>query len=300
MYKKGKFSNRFFIVTAVALILIVGVVAQNLTNDSDSTTSPSRDLAQNVEATSQNRSPPPEEGTTSNGETNNGTATANSDEIMNADNYVKEKVKKDFIKDFVEKEDISEKDIKSIEQIDLANPPEEVKLGKEIEDTNVAIFQVDYEKQNESKKLFVVTYSGEEFKVPLKLVPATAIEYLNFGEAETTKGSAYLKTATNVKTSEKNGYVMMDYGSITGLSTSLEVLESSGGVIEIIVYINGEDVGLRNTIYSPELGTNKDYDKESKDVIKFEPGDIISVYVKVNGKMVWTNVINLVKIQIEE
>ena len=300
MYKKGKFSNRFFIVTAVALILIVGVVAQNLTNDSDSTTSPSRDLAQNVEATSQNRSPPPEEGTTSNGETNNGTATANSDEIMNADNYVKEKVKKDFIKDFVEKEDISEKDIKSIEQIDLANPPEEVKLGKEIEDTNVAIFQVDYEKQNESKKLFVVTYSGEEFKVPLKLKPATAIEYLNFGEAERVDGSAYLKTATNVKTSEKNGYVMMDYGSITGLSTSLEVLESSGGVIEIIVYINGEDVGLRNTIYSPELGTNKDYDKESKDVIKFEPGDIISVYVKVNGKMVWTNVINLVKIQIEE
>jgi len=300
MYKKGKFSNRFFIVTAVALILIVGVVAQNLTNDSDSTTSPSRDLAQNVEATSQNRSPPPEEGTTSNGETNNGTATANSDEIMNADNYVKEKVKKDFIKDFVEKEDISEKDIKSIEQIDLANPPEEVKLGKEIEDTNVAIFQVDYEKQNESKKLFVVTYSGEEFKVPLKLKPATAIEYLNFGEAERVDGSAYLKTATNVKTSEKNGYVMMDYGSITGLSTSLEVLESSGGVIEIIVYVNGENVGLRNTIYSPELGTNKDYDKESKDVIKFEPGDIISVYVKVNGKMVWTNVINLVKIQIEE
>lgn len=281
--KEGKFGNRFFIITAVALILIVGVVAQTLTNDSNLTASPPAQ--------------PQGEGSTA---PESSATSQTSDEIMNADDYVKEKVKQDFVKDFIEKEDISESDIASITPVDLANPPEEVKLGKEIEDTNVAIFQVDYEKQNESKRLFVVTYSGEEFKVPLKLVPATAIEYLNFGEAEKIEGSAYLKTATNVKTSEKNGYVMMDYGSITGLSTSLEVFESSGGVIEVMVYVNGEDVGLRNTIYSPELGINKDYDKESKDVIKFKPGDVVSVYVKVNGKITWTNVINLVKIQIEE
>ena len=287
MYKDGRFSNRFFVVIAVALALIVGVVAQTLTGDSDATSTISNP------ATPQTTTP----GETAN---NEGTTASASDEIMNADDYIKEKLKKDFVKDFVEEEEISESDIKSINQVDLANPPEEVKIGKEIEDTNVAIFEVNYEKQNESRKLFVVTYSGEEFKVPLKLVPATAIEYLNFGEAEKVEGSAYLKTAVNVKTSEKNGYVMMDYGSITGLSTSLEVLESSGGVIEVRVYVNGEDVGLRNTIYSPELGINKDYDKESKDVIKFKPGDVVSVYVKVNGKITWTNVINLVKIQINE
>ena len=123
---------------------------------------------------------------------------------------------------------------------------------------------------------------------------------MNFGETEIVDGSGYLKTATGVQTSKDNGYVMMDYGSITGLSTSLEVIQTSGGVVEIIVYVNGEDVGLRNTIYSPEIGINKDYDKQSKDVVKFQPGDVISVYVKVSGEIKWKDAINLVKIQLDE
>ncbi len=202
-----------------------------------------------------------------------------------------------FIKDFVEEQEISEENINSIEQIDLQNPPEEVKLGNEIDDTNVAIYEVNYTKENESKKLFVVTYSSEEFKVPFELKPANAVEYLSFGEVMETSGSVYLKTNTGVRTSAEKGYVMMDEGSITGISTNIEAV-SGEGRINVIVYVNGEDVGLRNLIYVDSAGVKKDYDKQSKDVIKFQPGDVISVYVETQGGVVWKDAINLVKIEL--
>ena len=277
--KEGKL-NRIFIVVFIALALVVGVVAQNVSNDGDSTTNPT---------------PPPGENSIS----ESGSDTGNINENIN------EKIKKDYIKKFVEEEGIVEEDINSIEQVDLQNPPEEVKLGEEIDDTNVAIFEVKYDKQDEqnlteNKKVFVITYSGEEFKVPLELVPATAIEYLNFGETQETSESIYLNTAAGVRSSAEQGYVMMDYGSITGISTSMEFLKDSDGIVEVIVYINGEDAGLKNVIYSPSAGVQKDYDKESKGIINFQPGDVISVYVSVNGDVTWKNAINLVKIQLEE
>ena len=61
----------------------------------------------------------------------------------------------------------------------------------------------------------------------------------------------------------------------------------------------GEDVGLRNLIYVDSAGVKKDYDKQSKDVIKFRPGDVISVYVETQGGVSWKDAINLVKIEIE-
>lgn len=203
-----------------------------------------------------------------------------------------------YIKNFVDKEKISEDKINSIEQVDLQNPPEEVKLGDKIEDTNVAIYQVNYTKENESKNLFVVTYSSEEFKVPLELKPATAMEYLSFGETAETSSSIYLKTNTGVRSSADKGYVMMDEGSITGISTNIEAV-SGEGRINIIVYINGEDVGLRNLIYVDAVGIKKDYDKQSKGVIKFLPGDVISVYAETQGGIVWKDAINLVKIELD-
>ena len=203
-----------------------------------------------------------------------------------------------FIKGFIEK-DISVEEINSIEQIDLQNPPEEVKLGDEIADTNIAIYEVNYTKENESKNLFVVTYSAEEFAVPLELKPATAIEYLSFGEVMETSGSVYLKTNTGVRSSAEKGYVMMDEGSITGISTNIEAV-SGEGRINVIVYVNGEDVGLRNLIYVDSAGVKKDYDKQSKDIIKFQPGDIISVYVETQGGVSWKDAINLVKIELND
>jgi len=202
-----------------------------------------------------------------------------------------------FIKSFAEK-DISAGEINSIEQIDLQNPPEEVKLGDKIADTNIAIYEVNYTQENENKNLFVVTYSSEKFEVPLELKPANAIEYLSFGETLETSGSVYLKTNTGVRSSAEKGYVMMDAGSVTGISTNIEAV-SGEGRINVIVYVNGEDVGLRNLIYVDSAGIKKDYDKQSKDVIKFQPGDVISVYVETQGGVSWKDAINLVKIELD-
>lgn len=225
-----------------------------------------------------------------------GVMAAQSEEISKKISNLSNETEK-FLKDFIGK-NISSDEINSIEQIDLQNPPEEVKLGDKIADTNIAIYEVNYTKENENKNLFVVTYASGKFKVPLELKPANAVEYLSFGESLETSGSVYLKTNTGVRSSADKGYVMMDSGSITGISTNIEAV-SGEGRINIIVYLNGEDVGLRNLIYVDGAGIKKDYDKQSKDVIKFQPGDVISVYVETQGGVSWKDAINLVKIEMD-
>ena len=257
------------IILALALVLVVGVIAQ--TNET----------AGNENANSLNEK----------------TAEAVAENIISNNDLSNDTQK--FIKDFVKKENINEEQIGFIGKIDLNNPPEEVKLGDKIADTNIAIYEVNYTKENENKKIFVVAYSSGEFKVPLELRPATAIEYLSFGETMETSGSLYLKTNTGVRSSEEKGYVMMDSGSITGISTNIEAVSGTGR-INIIVYINGKDVGLRNQIYVDSAGVMKDYDKQSKDIVLFQPGDIISVYVETQGDVAWKDAINLVKIELEE
>lgn len=217
------------------------------------------------------------------------------DKISNLSNETEK-----FIKKFVQEEnDVKEENINSIEQIDLTNPPDEVKI-KDVDDTNIAIFEVNYTKQDENKKLFVVTYSTEEFKVPLELKPANTIEYLNFGKKGNSNNSLYLETATGVPTSSEKGYVMIDSGSITGVSTNIEIIKSNeDGFVEVIVYKNGESTGLINLIDASNTGIQKDYDKQSSEIVRFNPGDIISVYVSVKGDVEYRDIINLVKVEIE-
>ena len=141
-----------------------------------------------------------------------------------------------FIKGFVqENNDIKENDISSINKVDLANPPEDVKIGNIDEDTGIAIYQMNYTQDNQDKKLYVVTYSTGQFKAPIEFKPVNAIEYLNFGEKDLKNDSTYLQTATGVETSSDKGYVMIDSGSITGISSSIEITKADAdGKIEIV------------------------------------------------------------------
>ncbi len=98
---------------------------------------------------------------------------------------------------------------------------------------------------------------------------------------------------------------MMREGSITGLSTSLEVVEgapkegvpsSEGkGEIEILIYKNGERVGFENML-NGDLGVKKDYDVQSNGVVTFEPGDVISVYANAEDGLIWKDVITIIEI----
>jgi len=90
---------------------------------------------------------------------------------------------------------------------------------------------------------------------------------------------------------------MMRSGSITGISTNLDVAkESADGRIEIIIYKNGEAISFSNMIDASSVDTKKDYDVQSKDVVTFEAGDVISAYVKGEGDIAWEEVITMVEI----
>ena len=88
---------------------------------------------------------------------------------------------------------------------------------------------------------------------------------------------------------------MMREGSITGLSTNLEVVGGGEGEIDIIIYKNGEQVGLGNSL-DGSLGVKEDYDVQSNGVVSFEPGDVISVYCNTDKDLVWKDVITMIEI----
>lgn len=207
-----------------------------------------------------------------------------------------------YIKDFVAKENIKEDQINSITQVDLNNPPKEIKIDKIDEKTNVGVYEVNYtDEADKQKKMFMVTYASLTAVAPPEISSGTSVTYLNFGETDLTRGSQYLKTATGVRSSEEKGYVMMDSGSITGLSINVEVVSfSSEGKIDVVVLKNGKEVGIRNSIDVSSVGVKKDYDIQSKDMIKFEAGDVVSVYLQSDGNIQWRNAINLVKLEVEK
>jgi hypothetical protein len=189
-------------------------------------------------------------------------------------------------------------DVKSIEQIDLENPPEEVQV-ENVEDTDIVIYQVNYTQGAFDKNVYVVTFASDKFLSPIDIQRAASIEYLHFGENELSEDSRYLKTVAGVRSSVEKGYVMMEEGSIVGISTSAEILRAAdGGRLDIIIYKNGENAGLMNIIDASETGVKKDYDMQASGVITFEPGDVISVYAKANGNLAYSDVINMIKIEL--
>lgn len=202
-----------------------------------------------------------------------------------------------FVKDFAEKRGVNESEINNITEVDFDALPKEVEI-ENVNDNNLAIYQVNYnETETEQKNLYVITYSTEKLEGQGDIIVAQDKRmFLNFGsEGEMTKG--FLKTASGVEGSLESGYVMMRSGSITGVSTSLDVTENSEAEIQIIVYKNGEQINFGNEISASESGVQKDYDIQSKGIVEFEAGDVISAYTKVvDGEAEYKSVITMVEI----
>lgn len=198
-----------------------------------------------------------------------------------------------IVNNIVEKQGINKENIKSVEEVSFDNLPSQVDL-KNIDSTNLVVYQVDY---GGDKPVFVITASNEAFEASAP--PASIYKMLlNFGLAGEVSESTFLDTANGVEGSLEKGYVMMREGSITGLSTNLEILSGEGSV-EVILYINGEPASFSNTISGTSAGVKKDYDTQSIGVVKFEKGDVISTYVKTEGNLIVKDVINLVEISTE-
>lgn len=195
----------------------------------------------------------------------------------------------DFLRNIAEQKGIPESTIKNVTQVDFNNLPENISISN-IDDTNLAIFKVE---TNEPSPAFIITVSDANFR-KINTPQSYTTSLLNFGYDEEAS-STFLKTSTGVKSSAKNGYVMLRDGSITGISTSLEVV-SGEGEIQIIILKNGEPIGFGNSFYVSTSGIKTDSDIQSRNVVTFKAGDVISVYAKATGSVKWKDAINIVEI----
>lgn len=200
---------------------------------------------------------------------------------------------KEVVEGIVENQGIDKDKVKSVEKVDFEDLPEQVDL-KNIDTTNLAVYEVDY---GGEAPVFVITASDELLEASEEVVQIYKM-FLNFGLSGESNGEIFLNSATGVEGSLEKGYVMMREGSITGLSTNLEILSGEGNV-EVVIYINGKPAGFRNTIVADSTGVKKDYDTQSLNIVKFDKGDVISVYVKTEGEVIVKDIINLVEISTE-
>jgi len=199
----------------------------------------------------------------------------------------------DFVKKVAEKKGIDRKNIENITEVNISQLPEEVKL-ENIDDSNIALYKV---KPKNDRSAFVITFSGKG----LEKIPKPEIDhmtsYLHFGYDGDGSKSLSLKTASGVSTGLNKGYVMMREGSITGISTNLEIVQSdTDKEIQIIIYKNGREIHFKNSIPADSSGIEKDFDIQSQNIVTFKPGDVISVYLKSNGEIVFRDVITIIEI----
>jgi hypothetical protein len=197
-------------------------------------------------------------------------------------------IAKDIV-NFVEKKGISIDD-SNISEVNFSDLPGGVDIEK-IENSSVVIYKIDYG----IRPLFVVSNSNNK-----KIAPSIS-EYkykslLNFGVNGKIDSSSFLNM-DGVKGGSENGYVMMRSGSISGISSILNVVEyKEEEVIEVRIYKNGKVVGLRNSLNAEKKGSFVDYDTLSEDIIKFDAGDIISVYVNFGDGVSIANVVTVLEI----
>ncbi len=203
----------------------------------------------------------------------------------------------DYVSNFAKKRDVLPSEISFIKEVDFDSLPKSVHI-ENVGEHNLAIYEISYNENNKEDQIYVVTYSVEELKEQGDLIIAhDKRQFLNFGFAGEMDKSGFLKTSTEVETSFEKGYVMVRDGSITAVSTNLEVFENNPGEIEIIVYKNGEQIGFGNIFSTASPGIKKDHNIQARDIVTFNAGDVISVYLKANNPdVVWGDVINMIEI----
>lgn len=206
-------------------------------------------------------------------------------------------VTKGYVEKFAEKRNVKLEDINNVTEVDFNDLPKEVNI-ENVNDANLAIYQVDYQEGSEERQLFVITYSTDELKAQGDLIIAhDKRQFISFGISDETAGSGFLESATGVEGSLNTGYVMLRPGSITGISTNLRIVNSSSSnEMSVIVYKNGEAIVFGNDFDASGSGSQKDHDIQSNGVVTFQPGDIISAYVDAPSDASWDNVITLIEI----
>ena len=200
----------------------------------------------------------------------------------------------EFVKNIASKKGVPEEDITQIKQIDFNDLPEEVNL-QNIDNTSLAMYEIQIEGD---RPIYVITASEKEFKRELQNFAGKML--LNLGLPGEIRESTFLQSSAGVEGSENKGYVMIRDGSITGISTSLEVEFPANGEAEIIIYKNGEVVGFRNTFDLSSAEIKSDYDTVGEGIINFNKGDTISVKVVMPNGVTLKDINTLLEITARE
>ena len=203
----------------------------------------------------------------------------------------------EYVIGFAQKRGVKPSEVSKVKEVDFNSLPKDVNI-ENVGDHNLAIYEITFNgDEGTEDQIYVVTYSLEQLKAQGDLIVSQdKRNFLNFGHSGVMDSQGFLSTATGIETSLEKGYVMPRSGSITAVSTNLDVFSEGGGTIEIIVYKNGQAIGFRNEFSALSSGVKKDYDVQSKGVVNFEAGDVISVYVKSTGVVDFRDIITIVEI----
>jgi uncharacterized protein YxeA len=178
-----------------------------------------------------------------------------------------------FVKEIQKSKEINESEITSVKQVDFNEEKEQIKF-ENIDDTNLALYELEI--KGKDKPIYMITISDQQLRKTIEKYTNRML--LSFGKKDLQE-SSFMETATGIMSSEEKGYVMIRDGSVTGISTNIEIIEGQGE-IEIILYKNGKPTGFKNQFN--EKGIQSDYDLQSEGIIEFQKGDIISL--RVNNK----------------
>ncbi|MEK6895186.1 MAG: hypothetical protein AABX48_01570, partial [Nanoarchaeota archaeon] len=213
---------------------------------------------------------------------------------------------KEFVSKFVSLGGVQLNQINNITKVDFNALPKNVQIDN-VNNANLVVYEVNYSTANFSDgQVYIVTYAINSLRKLSDLIVAQdKREVLVFGSSAEMFGvGGFLSSAVGIESSVSNGYVMARAGSITALSTNLNVISGvANDSIEIIVYKNGEPISFGNSLDVSSNGDKIDYDVQSTGTIKFLPGDVISAYAKSSSDAAdtkWNNVVTLVEITADE
>jgi hypothetical protein len=163
-----------------------------------------------------------------------------------------------YLEKMIERQGVSPQGVSSIVPVDKSRLPSAIDVNK-IDENQVEIYQMEYIEDGSNKSVYVVSFSAT-----------------SFGEISSTVQENYQYLTFNGNSAGfLNEYVMIDSGSIVGVSSSIKY--SGSGDVDIEVYRNGISTGFMNEISSD--GDSYDFDLQSDNMNIFELGDRISVKV---------------------
>lgn len=176
----------------------------------------------------------------------------------------------------IENQGVFQGDVQNISELNKGELPSEIFVSN-VEDSNVGIYDVKYFDGVSNKSIYVISFATQDLSES-PITKSENMEYLTFSGNEEVLGE----------------YLIMDDGSIVGLSSVVEF--SGSGEVIVEVFVNSDLMFISNNVF--DSGDNFDYDIQSSNIDEFSVGDLISVRFRTVGDISVSEVNSVVKIKL--